>query len=102
MLISIRVHAQSDQRFFFFFFFFFLGGGGGGFAVDWFEPHCEHRRCRSALGYLCSLMNAFLVGFLWLGLCLPRATKVQISFRVLLQSDQRHFCGLLRLGLCLL
>ena len=32
-----------------------------------------------------------LVGFLWLGLCLPRTTKVQISFRVLLQSDQRHF-----------
>ena len=53
MQISLRVHAQSDQRLFL----------GGGVAVAWFEPHCEHRRCRSALGYLCSLMNAFWWGF---------------------------------------
>ena len=68
--ISLSVLAQSDQC-------LIGGGGGGGYA------YCEQRRCRSALGYLCSLISVFLVGLPGLGLCLPRTTKVQISLRVL-------------------
>ena len=65
--ISLSVLAQSDQC--------LIGGGGGGYA------YCEQRRCRSALGYLCSLISVFLVGLPGLGLCLPRTTKVQISLK---------------------